>query len=130
MSGIRSATRYVVAQGVRSWGNPTASLRQHGFLCRRRRFPEACNLKPVALNPTAIFTYMRLQIDRFEDGGWVVVLAYPNGRKSFDVPKEFFPGEASVGDVFDVRVEHDREETGRLAEENRRLLDGFAGGGR
>jgi hypothetical protein len=45
------------------------------------------------------------------------------------VPRDFFPDEASVGDVFDVRVERDGEETGRLAEENRRLLDGLAGGG-
>ena len=71
-----------------------------------------------------------MQIDRFEDGGWVVVLPYPDGRKSFDVPRDFFPEEASAGDVFDVRAEHDREETGRLAEENRRLLDGLTGGGR
>ena len=71
-----------------------------------------------------------MQIDRFEDGGWVVVLPYPDGRKSFDVPRELFPGEASVGDVFDVEVEHDPEETQRLAEENRRLLDGLTGGGR
>ncbi len=73
---------------------------------------------------------MRVQIDRFEDGGWVVVLPYPDGRKSFDVPGEFSPGEASVGDVFDLRVEHDRGETGRLSEENRQLLDGLSGGGR
>ena len=73
---------------------------------------------------------MRLQIDRFEDGRCVVVLPYPDGRKSFDVPRELFPGEAAVGDVFDVRVERNPEETGRLAEENRRLLDGFAEGGR
>ena len=79
---------------------------------------------------TAIFTYMRLQIDRFEDGGWVVVLSYPHGRKSFDVPGELFPDGALVGDVFDVGVEHDREETEQLAGENRRLLDGLAGGGR
>ncbi|HEV2744297.1 MAG TPA: DUF3006 domain-containing protein [Rubrobacter sp.] len=70
-----------------------------------------------------------MQIDRFEDGGWVVVLAYPEGRTAFDVPRDFFPDEASVGDVFDVRVQLDGEETGRLAEENRRLLDGLAGGG-
>ncbi len=77
----------------------------------------------------AIFTYMRLQIDRFEDGGWVVVLPYPGGGRSFDVPRELFPGDVSVGDVFDVRFEHDRGETGRVAEENRQLLDGLTGGG-
>lgn len=79
---------------------------------------------------TAIFTYMRLQIDRFEDGGWVVVLPYPDGRKGFDVPRDFFPGEASVGGVFDVRLERDPEDTERLAEDNHRLLDGLTGGGR
>ena len=73
---------------------------------------------------------MRLQIDRFEDGGWVVVLPYPDGRKDFDVPRNFFPAGASVGDVFEVRLAHDPVETERLAEESRRLLDGLAGGGR
>jgi len=72
---------------------------------------------------------MRVQIDRFEDGGWVVVLPYPDGQTAFDVPREFLPIGASVGDVFDVRAERDREETERLAEENRRLLDGLTGGG-
>lgn len=73
---------------------------------------------------------MRLQIDRFEDGGWVVVLPYPDGRKGFDVPRELLPDGASVGDVFEVLLRHDPEETERLAQENRRLLDGLAGGGR
>ena len=73
---------------------------------------------------------MRVQIDRFEDGGWAVVLAYPDGRRGFDVPRELFPSEAFVGDVFDVRVERDRRETRLQAEENRRLLEGFAGGER
>jgi hypothetical protein len=74
---------------------------------------------------------MRLQIDRFEDGEWVIVLPYPgDGRKSFDLPREFFSESASAGDVFDVGVEYDAEETERLAEENRRLLDGLTGGGR
>lgn len=72
---------------------------------------------------------MRVQIDRFEDGGWAVVLPYPGGRNGFDVPRDFFPHDASAGDVFDVRAERDREATGRLAEENRRLLDGLTGGG-
>ncbi len=73
---------------------------------------------------------MRVQIDRFEDGGWVVVLPYPKGRNGFDVPREIFSDGASVSDVFEVRVERDRGETRRLAEENRRLLDGLSGGGR
>ena len=72
---------------------------------------------------------MRVQIDRFEDDGWVAVLAYPEGRTVFDVPRDFFPDGACVGGGFEVRVEHDREETVRLTEENRRLLDGLAGGG-
>ena len=72
---------------------------------------------------------MRVQVDRFEDDGWAVVLTYPEGRAVFDVPRDLFPDRASVGDVFDVRVEHDQEETARLAGENRRWLDGLAGGG-
>ncbi len=73
---------------------------------------------------------MRVQIDRFEDGGWAVVSLYPHGRNGFDVPRDLFPDGASVGDVFEVRVERDRGETGRQAEENRRLLEGLAGGER
>lgn len=73
---------------------------------------------------------MRVQTDRFEDGGWVVVLPYPDGRNGFDVPRDFFFEGACVGDVFDVRFERDRAETARLAKENRRLLDGLAGGDR
>lgn len=79
---------------------------------------------------TAIFTCMRLQIDRFEDSGWVVVMPYPDGRKGFDAPRALFPEGASVGDVFEMRLEYDLDETERLAEENRRLLDGLTGGGR
>ena len=78
---------------------------------------------------TAIFTLMRLQIDRFEDGGWAVVVPYPGVQKSFDLPREFLPEGASVGDVFDVRFEHDRVGTERVAEENRRLLGGIPGAG-
>jgi hypothetical protein len=85
---------------------------------------------PVASNLTAIFTYMRVQIDRFEDVGWAVVLPYPDGRNGFDVPRDLFPDGASAGDVFDVRVERDRGKTGRQAEENWRLLEGLAGGER
>ena len=58
-----------------------------------------------------------------------VVLPYPGGRRSFDLPVEFLPEGASAGDVFEVRLERDLEETERLAGENRRLLDGLAGGG-
>ena len=48
--------------------------------------PDPCSL-------TAIFTCVRLQIDRFEDGGWVVVLPYPDGGRNLDVPREFCLGE-------------------------------------
>ena len=58
-----------------------------------------------------------------------MVLPYPGGLKSFDLPREFLPDGASVGDVFDVRFERDRVETERVAGENRRLLDGISGGG-
>ena len=70
---------------------------------------------------------MRVQIDRFEDNGWAVLLPYPEGRKSFDVPRELLPAEARPGDVFEARLDPDRAETERLARENRRLLDGLLG---
>ena len=80
---------------------------------------------------------MRAQIDRFEDDGWAVVLPCPDGGNGFDVPRDLFPAGASVpagasaGGVFDVRLERDRGETGRQEEEeNRRLLEGLAGGER
>jgi Protein of unknown function (DUF3006) len=74
------------------------------------------------------YTYMRVQIDRFENNGWAVLLPYPEGRTSFDVPREFLPEKVSAGDVFDVRFEYDKDETLRIAEENRRLLDELLGG--
>ena len=69
-----------------------------------------------------------MQIDRFEDNGWAVLLLYPDGQRSFDLPRELLPEEVSAGDVFEVRFEYDRKETIRLAEENRRLLDDLLGG--
>ena len=45
------------------------------------------------------------------------MLRYPDGKRSFDVPRELLPTEASPGDVFEVRVEYDAAETQRLAEE-------------
>ena len=71
---------------------------------------------------------MRVQLDRFEDDGWAVLLLYPDGSRSFDAPRELLPEEAQPGDVFEVRLEHDREETERLAAENRRLMDELLGG--
>ena len=65
---------------------------------------------------------MRVQIDRFEDGGWAVLLLYPDGKRSFDAPRELLPAGASPGDVFVLCFEHDRAETERLASENKRLL--------
>jgi hypothetical protein len=72
---------------------------------------------------------VRVQIDRFEDNGWAVLLLYPGGKRSFDAPRELLPEGASPGDVFEVRFEHDPEETWRLADENRRLLDELLGEG-
>ena len=73
---------------------------------------------------------MRVQIDRFEDNGWAVLLTYPDGGRTFDVPRELLPEGVAAGDVFEVRFEHDREETERIAAENRRLLDELLGGER
>jgi len=71
---------------------------------------------------------VRVQVDRFEDNGLAVLLPYPDGRRSFDVPRELLPEEVSAGDVFEVRFVYDRDETLRVAEENRRLLDELLGG--
>jgi hypothetical protein len=71
---------------------------------------------------------MRVQIDRFEDNGWAVLLLYPDGGRTFDAPRELLPEGSSPGDVFEVQFEHDRDETERLAAENRRLLDELIGG--
>ena len=70
------------------------------------------------------YTYMRVQIDRFEDG-WAVLVLYPNGTRTFDVPRDLLPAEASAGDVFEARFEFDAAETERISEENRRLLGGL-----
>ncbi|MGI9050030.1 MAG: DUF3006 domain-containing protein [Rubrobacteraceae bacterium] len=72
---------------------------------------------------------MRVQLDKFEDNGWAVLLAYPDGKRSFDAPRELLPEDARIGDVFEVCMKHDREETERLADENHRLMDGLFGGG-
>ena len=72
---------------------------------------------------------MRVHIDRFEDEGWAVLVLYPGGGRSFDVPRELLPQDASAGDVFGVGFEHDREETDRIAAENRRLLGELLGEG-
>ena len=73
------------------------------------------------------FTYMRVQLDRFEDDGWAVLLLYPDGRRSFDAPRELLPEGAASGDVFEVSLERDTAETERLARENRRLMGELLG---
>jgi len=70
---------------------------------------------------------MRAQIDRFEDNGWAVLLPYPEGGRSFDVPRKMLPEPVAAGDVFAVRFEWDPEETERIAAENRRLLGELLG---
>lgn len=70
---------------------------------------------------------MRVQIDRFEDGGWTVVSIYPEGKKTFDVPRGTLPEDASPGDVFDVRFERNEEETEKNSAENRKLMDELLG---
>ena len=67
---------------------------------------------------------MKVQLDRFEDGGWAVLLL---GRRSFDVPREILPPGARPGDVIELHPEVDREESWRLAVENRRLMDELLG---
>ncbi len=70
---------------------------------------------------------MRVQIEKFEDNEMAVLLLYPKGRRSFDVPREILPREARPGDVFEVSFVHDRRETGRMADENKRLMDELLG---
>ncbi|MGF1470457.1 MAG: DUF3006 domain-containing protein [Rubrobacteraceae bacterium] len=66
---------------------------------------------------------MRVQLDRFEDNGWAVLLPYPAGDRSFDVPREMLPGDSAPGDVFTVTFEPDHQETQRMADENLRLMN-------
>ncbi len=70
---------------------------------------------------------MRVQLDRFEDNGWAVLMPYPAGDKTFDVPREALPEGAAPGDVLTWRFEPEPEETARLAGENRRLMDELLG---
>lgn len=70
---------------------------------------------------------MRVQIDRFEDGRWIVVSIYPEGLSTFDVPREFLPEDASVGDVFDITFERNEDETKKTASENRKLMGELLG---
>ena len=70
---------------------------------------------------------MLVQLDRFEDRGTAVLLLYPDGRESFDVPRVLLPEEARAGDVFEVSFVRDWRETGRVAAENESLLDELLG---
>jgi hypothetical protein len=83
----------------------------------------------VPPSPNAkIHTYMRTQIGRFEDNDRALLLACPDGGRSFDVPRELLPEVAAAGDVFEVRFVRDREETERVAGENQRLRGELLGG--
>ena len=68
-----------------------------------------------------------MRLDRFEDNGVAVLLLYPKGWQSFDVPRMLLPEDARAGDVFEASFAHDREETGRLAPESKRLLGDLLG---
>jgi hypothetical protein len=70
---------------------------------------------------------MRVQVNRFEDHGMAVLLLYPDGWRSFDVPRELLAENTKPSDVFEVGFSHDREETERIAEENKRLWDELLG---
>lgn len=78
---------------------------------------------PIGRDRMLTYTRMRVQLDRFEDNGWAVLLPYPTGDRTFDVPREMLPAGSAPGDVFTVRFEPDRDEAARLADENRRLMD-------
>ena len=66
---------------------------------------------------------MRVQLNRFEYNGMVALLLNPEGRQSFDMPRELLPEDARAGDALEVRFARDRAETKRIAAENKRLLD-------
>lgn len=52
-----------------------------------------------------------------------VLMLYPEGQRSFDVPRELLPQGTREGVVFKVSFVHDREVTERLAAENKSLLN-------
>jgi Protein of unknown function (DUF3006) len=52
-----------------------------------------------------------------------VLLLYPHGRESFDMPRELLPEDARAGEDFEVSFTCDRRETERMGAENERLLD-------
>ena len=70
---------------------------------------------------------MRVQLDRFEDNAMAVLLLYPDAKQSFDVPRELLPEDSRAADVFKVSFVRDRQETRRVAAENKSLLDELLG---
>ena len=68
-----------------------------------------------------------MQVNRFENNAMAVLLLYPDGKRSFDVPRELLAENTKSSDVFEVGFSHDREETERIAEENKRLWDELLG---
>jgi hypothetical protein len=64
---------------------------------------------------------MGVQIDRFGDNGWAVLLSHPDGVRSFDAPRGLLPEAIAAEDVFEVRFEQYREETEWIGRESRRL---------
>ena len=70
---------------------------------------------------------MRVQLDRFEDNGMAVLLLYPDGKQSFDVSRELLPEDSRAADVVEVSFVRDRQETSRIAAENKSLLDELLG---
>jgi hypothetical protein len=69
---------------------------------------------------------MQVHLARLEDNSMAVLLLFPHGRESFDVPRELLPEDAWVGEVFEVSFADDRE-TERMATEKERLLDELLG---
>lgn len=68
-----------------------------------------------------------MQLDSFKDYEVAVLLPYPEGRQSLDVPRELLPEDARAGDGLEASFAHDRRETRRMAAENRRLLGNLLG---
>ena len=89
--------------------------------------PLTMPISRTAPDPAVNINLVKVQLDRFEDNGWAVLIPYPAGDKTFDVPREALPEGAAPGDVFTWRFEPDPEETARLAGENRRLMDELLG---
>jgi hypothetical protein len=71
---------------------------------------------------------MRVQIARFQDDGWAVLLLYPEGARSFDASRELSPEGAAPEDVFERASSGIRRRPSGLARENRRLMDELLGG--